>query len=188
MKRVSAFAVVMLVTLGASGVAAQTTDFSGTWTFDAARSQGAPTLPSIAGSGVNTAQSRSAGGRAGQFDPATGRVLTDIAFNKLTVKQTPTDLFVAFAGLELVYKLDGSKNNISAAGRAGFPRGQVAWDGPKLVITAADSVYVGQGQYRELPSKEIWSLDGNTLTIDKTETTRAQATVHNVLVYTKATS
>ena len=42
----------MLVTLGASVVAAQTTDFSGTWTFDAARSQGAPTLPSIAGSGV----------------------------------------------------------------------------------------------------------------------------------------
>src|SRR5205823_3835532 len=99
-----------------------------------ARSQGAPTLPSIAGSGVNTAQRRSAGGRAGQFDPATGRVLTgDIGYDKLTVRQTPAELFVTYAGLELVYRLDGSKNNISAAARAGFPRGQVAWDGPKLV-------------------------------------------------------
>jgi len=185
MLRTPAFAIFLAAVLAASSAAAQTTDFSGTWNFDASKSTGAPTLPSIAGSGVNNAQRRSAGGRAWQFDHATGRVLADIGFDKLTVKQTPSDLFVTLAGLDLVYKLDGSKNSISAANRPGFPKGQAAWDGAKLLITTIDSVYIG-GQYKDLPTKEIWSLDGNTLTIDKTETTRTQGAVHTVLEYTKA--
>ena len=75
----------------------------------------------------------------------------------------------------------------SAISRPGFPQGQTTWDGGKLVISTTQQVYVGKGEYLTLTNKEAWSLDGNVLTIEKTETTRQRTTEDAKLIFNRAT-
>ena len=187
-------ATLALVLVAAAAGSAQTPDFSGTWVFDAAKSVGTPTLPSIGGSQGTAVRGDGRGGRgrgpgrAGVFDPATGRISRGpLDFNRMQVTQTPTDVQVVYGGVELAYKLDGSRHNISAMSRPGFPQGQTTVDGGTLVINTTQQVYVGKGEYLTLTNKEIWSLNGNVLTIEKSETTRQGTTEDAKLVYNRAT-
>jgi hypothetical protein len=56
-----------------------------------------------------------------------------------------------------------------------------------MVITTSQQVYVGKGEFLTLTSKEVWSIDGNVLTIEKTETTRERTTENTKLIYNRAT-
>lgn len=192
-RHVLAAALVLVLGAQAPG-SAQTTDFSGTWVFDASRSVGTLTLPMIGGSQGTAVRDGGRGrrgrvpGRAGVFDPATGRISRGpLDFNRIEVTQTPTDVRVVWGGVELAYKLDGNRHNISAISRPGFPQGQTTWDGGKLVISTTQQVYVGKGEYLTLTNKEVWSLDGNVLTIEKTETTRQRTTEDAKLIFNRAT-
>lgn len=186
-------AATLVLVLGAlTPGAAQTPDFSGTWVFDASKSVGTPTLPAIGGSQGTAVRGDGRGGRgpgrAGVFDPATGRTSRGpLDFNKMQVKQTPTEVQVVYGGVDLAYKLDGSTHNISAIMRPGFPQGKTTWDGKRLVITTSQQVYMGKGEFLTLTNKEVWSIDGNVLTIEKTETTRQRTTENTKLVYNRAT-
>jgi hypothetical protein len=195
-------AMLVLAIGGAATARAQTTNFSGTWMFDAAKSTGTPELPSIGGSegtavgppagGAEAGRGRGGNGAprpAGTFDPATGRRSPGVIdFNKLIIKQSSADINLTHGGVELLYKLDGTERNISALNRAGYPPGKAAWEGGKLVLTTRQSVYKGKGEYVTLERKEVYSLQGGILTIDKTEMTRDGKTITKKLVYTKATS
>jgi hypothetical protein len=79
----------------------------------------------------------------------------------MTVKQTATDLTVDREGrngkISTTYKLDGSETKISMGQMEGTASAK--WDGNKLVITTKAG---------ENTSTQTWSLEGGTLTIDRT--------------------
>ncbi len=143
------------------------TDFSGTWTFDEAKSDPAPAR---AGGGGGRG-----GGRGGA--PATA----------MTIKQTGTDLSMdrttAQGAQTVVFKLDGteSKNTIGM----GPATSKAMWDGNKLVIDTNQSVQGRGGEMMTIDSKEIYSIQGNILTIETTRTTPAGAQTRK-LIYTKS--
>ena len=141
-----------------------TPDFSGTWRFDAAKSTGEPVIPRhLEPLGIKPS------------DPT------------LIIEQTPTELAVTIGDLGLLYMLDGTQNNISATGIPGFPRGKAVWEKGRLVITLTQEGYdATKGEYVRTPGKEIYSLSGNTLTIDKSQTLLDGTVETRKLVYTKS--
>lgn len=156
-------ALLLVVAIQASGWA-QTTNFSGTWVFEPAKSNGEPTVPRI----FNTSGAK----------PTSPN---------LVIKQTPTDLSVAMGDAQLLYKLDGTEANISATGRAGFPVGKTMWDGGKLVIALTQEVFdAAKGDYVKVKGQEIYRLDKGVLTVEKTQTMLDGTTQTRKLVYTKA--
>ncbi len=164
MKRTAVTLIVCVLAAAVAGVMAQgQTNFSGTWTRDAARSD-APAM--------------GRGGRGG------------MAENARTVTQTATELTVEIKRGEsvqkLVYKLDGSES-VNPAGRGGEVRSKAHWEGAKLVIDSTQTMSMG-GTEMTITSKEVWELaaDG-TLTITTTRSTpQGERTIKSV--YTKATS
>lgn len=180
---------VAFVWVTAPAPGAQAPDFSGTWMFDASASTGMPKLPSIGGS-IGSVVGAGGEGRAapaGTFDPATGRRSPGtIDPNRLAIKQSPTELHVTNGGVELLYRLDGTEENISAIGRAGFPRGKAVWESGKVVITTRQSVYRGRGEYADLTGREVYSLEGDVLTIERTETNLEGKAETAKLVYRRA--
>ena len=108
------------------------TDFSGTWTFDEAKSDPAPAR---AGGGGGGGGGRG-GGRMGGA-PATA----------MTIKQTATELSMdrttAQGAQTVVLKLDGtdSTNTIGM----GPATSKAVWDGPRLVVTTTQTM---QGRRR----------------------------------------
>ena len=159
--------VVTAVLLLAMGVAApawaQTTDLSGTWKFDASKSMGDPVVPRI-------------------FNP-TGVKPTDPT---LMIKQSPTELLVTIGDANLKYMLDGTEENISAEGRAGFPKGKTAWEKGQLVITLSQEVFnAAKGDYEMVPGREVYSVQGNTLMIEKSQTLLNGKVETKKLVYMK---
>lgn len=145
-------------------------DFSGTWTFDEAKSDPAPAR---AGGGGGGGGGRG-GGRMGGA-PATA----------MTIKQTAAELSMdrttPQGAQTVVYKLDGSesKNTIGM----GPATSKAVWDGAKLVISTTQTVQ-GRGGEMTIDSKEIYSVDGKTLTIETTRNT-PMGTQTRKLVYTK---
>ena len=118
-------------------------DFSGTWRFNQGKS-----TPGIAGNTPN------------------------ITFpSQIVAKQTPTDLEVASSSvrqqpLSAVYKLDGSKSTVQAP--PGITEtGEARFDGATVVITSRRSFSSPAGE-TVVNFKEVWSLSGNVLTIEKT--------------------
>ena len=79
----------------------------------------------------------------------------------ITVKQTADSLTVERQGrngaMSTVYKLDGSESEITMGQMTA--KATAKWDGSKLVITTKTD----QGE-----NTQTWSLDGSTLTIDRT--------------------
>jgi hypothetical protein len=145
---------------------AQTPNLSGTWKFDASKSTGDPVVPRI-------------------FNP-TGVKPTDPT---LVIKQSPTELAVNIGDARLLYKLDGTEANISAEGRAGFPVGKAAWEKGRLVITLTQEVFnAAKGDYMKVPGKEVYSLNGNTLTVEKSQTMVNGTVQTKKLVYTKSST
>lgn len=146
-------------------------DFSGTWTFDEAKSDPAPAR---AGGGGGGGGGRG-GGRMGGA-PATA----------MTIKQTPAELTMdrttAQGAQTVVYKLDGtdSQNTIGM----GPATSKAVWDGARLVVTTTQTVQ-GRGGEITINSKDIYSVQGNVLTIETTRTTPAGEQARK-LIYTKS--
>ena len=163
-------ALVFSIALPAAVMAQAKTDFSGTWSFDEAKSDPAPAR---AGGGGGGGGGRG-GGRMGGA-PATA----------MTIKQTAADLSMdrttAQGAQTVVYKLDGtdSRNTIGM----GPATSKAVWDGPRLVITTTQTVQ-GRGGEITITSKEIYSVSGNILTIETTRTTPAGDQTRK-LIYTK---
>lgn len=128
-----------------SALAQARPDFSGTWRFNQAKSS-----PNIAG---NT---------------------PIVPFpSQLVVKQTPTEFHVEGTSVRqqptsAVFKLDGSKVSIKAP--SGITEtGEARLEGTALVITTRRSFTSPLGE-TVVDFKEVWTLSGNALTIEKTRT------------------
>jgi hypothetical protein len=143
-----ALAVTLVVlTLGAPAVArAQARpDFSGTWRISQAKS------------------SRNVVGNT-----------PDIQFpSQIEVKQTATDLAIVATSVRqrpvsATYKLDGSKVNVQAP-EGITETGQAMVNGTTLVITSRRSFSSPAGDV-VVDFKEVWTVSGNELTIEKTRT------------------
>jgi hypothetical protein len=104
----------------------------------------------------------------------------------MTIKQSASELTMdrttAQGAQTVVLKLDGSesKNTIGM----GPAVSKAVWDGPRLVVTTTQTVQ-GRGGEITIDSREIYSVSGNTLTIDITRTTPMGA-VTRKLIYTKS--
>ena len=146
MKQVVIGVVVCLtVALQAATFAQARPDFSGTWRFNQAKS-----TQDIAG---NT---------------------PIVPFpSQLVVKQTATELQVDGTSVRqqptsAVFKLDGSKVSIKAP--SGITEtGEAKIEGSNLVITSRRSFTSPLGE-TVVDFKEVWTLNGNALTIEKTRT------------------
>lgn len=162
-----AFAVALVATAAAQSKA----DFSGTWTFDEAKSDPAPAR---AGGGGGGGGGRG-GGRMGGA-PATA----------MTIKQTPAELSIdrttAQGSQTAVYKLDGSDSTNTIG--MGPATSKAVWDGARLVITTTQTIQ-GRGGEITVNSKDVYSVQGSTLTIETTRTTPA-GEQNRKLIYTKS--
>jgi hypothetical protein len=133
-------------------------DFSGTWTFDAAKSDpaGGP-----GGGGGGGGRGPGGGGRMGGGTPS-----------KLVIKQTGSELTVERTlpnGTETaVYKLDGSESTNKVG--MGEAKVKASWDGANLVLTGKQAVSTPQGDF-EIDSKDVYSRSGDVLTISTSRTT-----------------
>ena len=112
----------------------------------------------------------------------------DIQFaSQLEVTQTPTEVAVVATSVRqqpvsATYKLDGSKVNVQA------PEGiaetaEARFDSGNLVITSRRSFSSPAGDI-VVDFKEVWSLSGNELTIEKTRTQSGESSTQKA-VYDK---
>jgi hypothetical protein len=156
----------LLVAASVPGWAQPSSDLSGKWVFAKAKSEGVPSVPRIF---------NSTGAPAGS--------------DELVITQTPAAVTIKIGGVVLLYRVDGTEGNISAEGRAGFPAGKAAWEGGKLVATLVQEVFsAAKSDYVKVPLKEVYSVSGGTLTLERTRTHIDGKTTSEKLVYTKATS
>jgi hypothetical protein len=140
-------------------------DFSGTWTFDEAKSD-----PAGGGGGGG----RGGGGRMGGGPPS-----------KLVIKQTGTELTVestlANGAQTAVYKLDGSESaNKTGMGES---KSKATWEGANLVLTGKQTITTQQGEM-QIDTKEVYSVAGPVLTITTTRVTPRGETTRK-LVFNK---
>lgn len=153
----------ILVAASIPGFAQKPSDLSGKWMFDKAKSDGTPSVPRIF---------NSTGAPAGS--------------EELDVTQTPAAVTVKIGGVLLRYRVDGTEGNISAEGRAGFPSGKAVWEGGKLVATLVQEVFsAAKGDYLKVPVKEVYSVSGGMLTLQRTRTHLDGKTTTEKLVYNK---
>jgi hypothetical protein len=164
-------ALVLSMALPAALLAQAKTDFSGTWTFDEAKSDPAPAR---AGGGGRGGGGRG-GGRMGGL-PATAMTITQTA-TELSMERT-----MAMGPQTVVLKLDGtdSTNTIGM----GPATSKAAWDGPRLVVSTTQTMQGRGGGEMTITSKEIYSVAGNVLTIETTRTTPMGEQTRK-LIYTK---
>ena len=134
-------------------------DFSGTWRLNVGKSG-----PNVAGNTPN------------------------IPFpSQIAVKQTPNDISVESTSVRqqpvsAVYKLDGSKVNVQTP--AGITEtGEAKFDGGNLLISSRRSFSSPAGEV-VVEFKEVWSVNGNLLTIQKTRTQSGDSTTEKA-VYDK---
>jgi hypothetical protein len=164
-------ALILSLALPVSGWTQGKTDFSGSWTFDEAKSDPAPARGGGGGGGGGGGRG---GGRMGGA-PATA----------MTIKQSPTELTIdrttAQGNQTAVYKLDGSDSSNTIG--PGPATSQASWDGARLVIATKQTVQ-GRGGEITIESKDVYSRDGNTIVIDTTRTTPG-GTQNRKLIYTK---
>ncbi len=134
-------------------------DFSGTWRLNVSKS-----APNVAGNTPN------------------------IPFpSQIVARQTPTDISVESTSIRqqpvsAVYKLDGSKVTVQAP-EGISETGEAKFDGPNLVITSRRSFSSPAGEV-VVDFKEVWSLSGSALTIEKTRT-QSGDTSNSKAVYDK---
>jgi hypothetical protein len=169
MKHALMAALVFSLALPMAVMAQAKTDFAGTWTFDEAKSDPAPARAGGGGGGGGRG-----GGRMGGA-PATA----------MTIKQTAGELTLdrttAQGAQTVVLKLDGSESTNTIG--MGPAASKAVWDGARLVVTTTQTVQ-GRGGEITINSKEIYSVQGNVLTIETTRTTPAGEQTRK-LIYTK---
>jgi len=97
-----------------------------------------------------------------------------------TVKQTPHALTIERAmgddKVTLTYTLDGSDSRNVLIGRGGQPADSlstVKWNGAKLTIVTKQEM---DGQLTE--SNEVWTVNGNTLTVETTDGRNTQKLIY----------
>lgn len=128
-----------------------TPDLSGTWRFNQGKSS-----PGIAGNTPN------------------------IPFpSQIVVKQSPTEIYVAStsvrqAPVTATYKLDGSRVAVEAP-RGITETGVATFEGATLVITSRRSFTSPAGE-TVVEFREVWTLSGNVLTIEKTRIEGGEST------------
>ena len=170
MKHALMAALVFSIALPTAVMAQAKTDFAGTWTFDEAKSDPAPARAGGGGGGGGRG-----GGRMGGA-PATA----------MTIKQTAGELTLdrttAQGAQTVVLKLDGSESTNTIG--MGPAASKAVWDGARLVVTTTQTVQ-GRGGEITINSKEIYSVQGNVLTIETTRTTPAGEQTRK-LIYTKS--
>jgi hypothetical protein len=163
-------ALALFLAVPSSVLAQAKADFSGTWTFDEAKSDPAPARAGGGGGGGGRG-----GGRMGGA-PATA----------MTIKQTAGELTLdrttAQGAQTVVLKLDGSDSQNTIG--MGPATSKAVWDGSRLVVTTTQTVQ-GRGGEITINSKEIYSVQGNVLTIETTRTTPAGEQTRK-LIYTKS--
>jgi hypothetical protein len=168
-KTMAVTALALVLALPSLVFAQAKTDFSGTWTFDEAKSDPAPARAGGGGGGGGRG-----GGRMGGA-PATA----------MTIKQTAGELTLdrttAQGAQTVVLKLDGSESTNTIG--MGPAASKAVWDGARLVVTTTQTVQ-GRGGEITINSKDIYSVQGNVLTIETTRTTPAGEQARK-LIYTK---
>jgi hypothetical protein len=153
-----ALALLLTATLAVPAlVHAQKADFSGTWTFDEAKSD-APGGPGGGGGGRNAG---GGGGRMGGGTPS--KLVIKQTGNQLTIERT-----LANGTETAVYKLDGSESTNKTG--MGESKMKASWDGANLVLAGKQAVSTPQGEF-EIESKDVYSVSGPVLTITTTRTT-----------------
>jgi len=152
MKRLTIVLSVALALGGQTATLAQARpDFSGTWRLNVGKSG-----PNVAGNTPN------------------------IPFpSQIVVKQTATDISVESTSIRqqpvsAVYKLDGSKVTVQTP-EGISETGDAKVDGENLLINARRSFSSPAGDI-VVEFKEVWSLSGNVLTIQKTRTQSGEST------------
>ena len=126
-------------------------DFTGTWRFNQAKSN-----PNIAGNTPNI--------------PFPSQIVVkqsaaEVAIDSTSVRQQP---------LSAVFKLDGSKVTVQAP--SGISEtGEAKLEGANLVVTSRRSFSSPAGE-TVVNFREVWSLNGNVLTIVKTRTQEGEST------------
>jgi hypothetical protein len=138
MKRARMGVIAAAILAVASVAYAQKPDFSGTWTPD----------PTANAAGGAAAGGGGGGGRGFGAGPMTVKQTADT----LTIeRQTPN------GAMTQSYKLDGSESEIQMGQMTA--KASAKWDGSKLVITTKSE----RGE-----NTQTWSLEGGTLTIERT--------------------
>jgi hypothetical protein len=104
--------------------------------------------------------------------------------SQIVVKQSPTELYVAStsvrqAPVTATYKLDGSRVAVEAS-RGIAETGEARWQGATLVITSRRSFSSPAGE-TVVEFKEVWTLDGNVLTIEKTRIEGGESTTEKAV-------
>ena len=166
---IMAVALAALVALPAPGRAQARTDFSGSWTFDAARSDPAPAVGRRGGGG---------GGRGGGGGVPTSLTITQTA-TQITIERT-----MGQGSTSGVYKLDASEST-NVLGDVFLSRSKVSWDGPKLVLTTRKDMGLGPNGPMSEESNEVLSLDGGVLTIVATTRVAPASAQTRKLAYNK---
>ena len=163
-------ALAVCIALPSTGLAQAKPDFSGVWTFDEAKSDPAPARAGGGGGGGGRG-----GGRMGGA-PAT----------TMTIKQSATELTIdramAQGAQTAVYKLDGSESTNTIG--MGPAASKATWSGATLVVTTTQTMQGRGGGEITVESKEVYSREGNTLTIETTRTTPMGTQVRK-LIYLK---
>jgi hypothetical protein len=114
----------------------------------------------------------------------------DIQFpSQLDIKQSATDIAVTATSVRqqpvsATYKLDGSKVNVQAP-QGITETGEATLNGATLVITTRRSFSSPAGDVT-VDFKEVWTVNGNELTIEKTRTQVGDTPSTQKAVYDKA--
>src|SRR5262245_8887545 len=151
MTKVSVGLVATFVIAALSGPAAQARpDLSGTWVLDFDKSG-----PEVAGNGADV--------------PFPGQMVVTQSTADLSVRRTS----VRHAPFAAAYKLDGSKVNVEAP--AGITEtGEARFDAATLVIRSRRSFPSPAGD-AVVEFTEVWSVNGNVLTVKKTMTQEGES-------------
>lgn len=164
LRNITAIAVATALALPVVALAQPKADFSGTWTFDEARSD-----PPAGGPG--------GGGRGGRMGATP---------SKLVVKQTTADLTIEQTlpngAQTVVYKLDGTDNINKLAMSESTTK--ATWEGANLVVAGKQKISTPAGEF-EIDMKDVYSVAGPVLTITTTRVTPRGETTRK-LVYNKA--
>jgi hypothetical protein len=164
-KRIPAIAVAVAIAVPALTFGQAKTDFSGTWSFDEAKSD--PAGGPAGGGG---------GGRGGgRMGPPTRLVIKQTA-GEVTIEQTLPN-----GAQTVTYKLDGSESVNKLA--MGESKAKASWDGANLVIAGKQSISTPQGDF-EIDMKDVYTLASGVLTISTTRVTPRGETTRK-LVYNK---
>ena len=174
MKQLVAAAIALMLSAPAFLRAQASPDLSGTWTIDEAKSDPAPAAPA-GRAGARAGGAAAAGGRGGRGG--------GLPANQLAIAQTPTEVVITQGTQNLTYKFDGTETFYFQNGEV---RATAAKEGGKLIVSWKREFYAGPAQgYTTTTGKDVYSLAGSVLTVDRSTTT-PQGTTTRKVVYTRS--